>query len=463
MYRDEELPKTIGNGQYQLKRRLGQGGMAAVYLAEVDLDCFDYALVVAGHESAKGDTEEERVAQRKRRYQQWVKKSRAELTQLCDKFKLPYPKEGQAAVKVMIPQEREDATQRFETEWRQLLAINHPHLIEVYGGGYEDRVPWYSMEVVENIMPIKDIRRLPELAKLDLIYQAAGGLEALHQRNIIHRDVKPANLLCCKEGERIRVRVMDLGIAKMAASKEGLTLSHHVMGTPYYMSPEQAGSSKSVDARADIYSLGAALYSLVTGIRPYEGLSMYEIVGHLVRGEGPEKPLHVNAEMNKEVAYLIERMMELDVDRRLQSISTVREAIKAIFEADSPRARQLLARKVVSRKGQKRTRVQAARGGASTSTRTSSQLTALRERRRVEMKRGARKGMSPALLAGGLLTILLLLGGIVWVVAGGGSAQSDSDPFSKTPSQRTTRQGGDENRSQAATREAAEMEAAERA
>lgn len=341
MYQDSELPKVIADGQYTLQQRIGQGGMAVVYLAQVDLSKFDYAMVVAGHEAATG-TVEERLAYRAAKYEAWKQKSPAELKGVCDRFTLPYPRDSTAAVKVMIPQQREDAAVRFEAEWRQLLAINHPHLIKVFGGGREGDVPYYSMEVVRNIIPIKQARQLPEKVKLDMVFQAAGGLQALHQRGIIHRDIKPANLLCSREGDNVRVRVMDLGIAKLTGSTEGLTLSHHVMGTPYYMSPEQAGSSKNVDLRADIYSLGAALYSLICGSRPYEGKSMYEVVGSLVRGERPERPADVNPEIDPLIGQLIERMMELEIDARLQSMEEVRLAIQAIFTGDNERARELL-------------------------------------------------------------------------------------------------------------------------
>jgi len=440
VYRDEELPKTIAHGQYTLQNRLGQGGMAAVYRAQVDLESFDYALVVSGHETVTGETEDERAEQRKVRYELWRKKSRAQLTKVCSEFNLPYPKDGLAAVKVMIPQEREDAVLRFEAEWRQLLAINHPHLIKVFGGGYEDNVPWYAMEIVENILPVEKIRKLPELAKLDVIFQAASGLCALHERDIIHRDVKPANLLCCKDGERIHVRVMDLGIAKMAASGQGLTLSHHVMGTPYYMSPEQAGSSKRVDARADIYSLGAALYSLVTGRRPYDGKSMYEIVGHLVRGEGPEPPMEVNPELHKDIAVLIERMMALDADRRLQTMERVREVIQLIFEGDSENARKLLAPKVVPRKVKKRSASRASasssRHRVSTGGSSSNRLSSQRKRRQQQGSPPKKANIPLPLLIGGVLLCLLLVGGIVYAVSGGSTPEPEFDPVPVTQKQK---------------------------
>jgi len=403
LYQDSELPKTIAGGQYKLISRLGQGGMAVVYRAEVDLARFDFPMVVAGHEAATG-TPDERYAYRAAKYELWKQKPREELIAICNQFKLPYPKERTAAVKVMIPQQREDALIRFESEWRQLLAINHPHLIKVYGGGRERDLPWYSMEVVENILPLQDSRTLPEMAKLDMVFQAAGGLQALHQRGIIHRDIKPANLIVSREGTTLRVRVMDLGIAKIAGN-EGLTLSHHVMGTPYYMSPEQAASSKQVDTRADIYSLGATLYSLVCGTRPYEGKSMFEVVGSLVRGESPERPIHVKPGLNKYIGQLIEKMMELDPDNRLQTMEEVRSGIQAVFNNDVERCEQLLAPASRAKSGRKPpSSVSPAKGTPARTTPPARQGAG----RRYQGHQRRELRLAPLMVGGGAIIVLLL-------------------------------------------------------
>ncbi len=334
MFKPEELPQQIADGQYTLTAIVGQGAMAAVYRATAHLDRFDYANLVACHEAAEGASEEERTHHRKQRYELLKARPRAELIELVKRNHLPYPHDGIAAVKVMLPQQKgEDVAQRFEAEWRQLQALNHTNLIQVFGGGSDGRLHWYAMNLVENVIDIDACKAFSVEDKLDMLDQAAAGLSALHERGIIHRDIKPANLLVSREGGKLKTRVMDLGIAKNP-NTEGLTMSHHVMGTPYYMSPEQAGSAKRVDVRADVYSLGATLYTLVTGQRPYEGKAMYEVVGHIIRGVPPASPREIAPDLDPNVSALIEAMMAPDIDERLQTMVAVRAAIAAIRGGD---------------------------------------------------------------------------------------------------------------------------------
>jgi len=343
MFSDEQLPQKIAGGQYKLVSRLGKGAMAIVYLAEVNLELFDFALALSGHQVAQeAATSDDIEVRQQQRYEELKKKPKAELLRLCNEANVAYPKDGKAAVKVMIPGSREDLLPRFEAEWRQLMGFNHDNLIVVYGGGVDGEVVWYSMHPVFDILSLDEVRALDPESTLSLIDEAAKGLQVLHDNGLVHRDMKPNNLLVSRENGQIRVRVMDLGIAKDTASGKGLTLSSHLLGTPFYMSPEQAGSTKRVDLRADIYSLGASLYSLACGRRPYEGLSMHDIVGRLLRDQQPEPALQVVPELDPRIAQLIDKMMAFDIEHRLQTMDDVRKAITAIRANDKATVARML-------------------------------------------------------------------------------------------------------------------------
>ncbi|MCU0723967.1 MAG: serine/threonine protein kinase, partial [Planctomycetes bacterium] len=166
---------------------------------------------------------------------------------------------------------------RFMREARSAAGLAHPNVTQVYDAGEADGSWYIAMEYIRG-MGLNDLidrhgRSTPEEA-VEVVLQAARGLGAAAAAGIIHRDVKPSNIMITKDGV---VKVTDFGLAKDMGEDTGLTASGQVMGTPAYMSPEQ-GEGLAVDSRSDIYSLGATLFELLTGTQPYRGSTALAII-----------------------------------------------------------------------------------------------------------------------------------------------------------------------------------------
>jgi serine/threonine-protein kinase len=175
------------------------------------------------------------------------------------------------ALKVLAPGLAEDpeAIKRFEREARIIAEINHPNIAQVFRIGKVDGLPYYVMEYIEGKslqQILAEEGRLTGSRSVKIILEAARGLKAAAERNIIHRDIKPANIMVTESGG---VKVVDFGIAKAFSDDTFKTATGLLLGTPRYMSPEQ-GRGAAVDLRADIYSLGATFYHMVTGVPPFD-------------------------------------------------------------------------------------------------------------------------------------------------------------------------------------------------
>lgn len=168
--------------------------------------------------------------------------------------------------------------QRFEAERQALAMMNHPNIARVYDAGADEAGhPWFAMELVpgEPITTYCDDQRLDTRARLGLFLQLCDAIQHAHQRGVIHRDLKPSNVLVARGDAGPVLKVIDFGIAKAldpgAFDSGGVTRTGHVIGTPSYMSPEQAGLVRAtVDTRTDVYALGVMLYELLCGARPFE-------------------------------------------------------------------------------------------------------------------------------------------------------------------------------------------------
>jgi serine/threonine protein kinase len=186
------------------------------------------------------------------------------------------------ALKVLHPNRarRKDAIRRFHREARAAAAIGHPNICEVYDlGSLEDGSPYLVMEklvgetladriAVEGGLPFENV--------IDVLAQVLSALSAAHAKRIVHRDVKPENIfLAARPGSPPLVKLLDFGVSKVMAAGNGpaeeleLTRTGMVMGTPYYMSPEQARGDRDLDTRVDIYACGVILYEVLTGRRPF--------------------------------------------------------------------------------------------------------------------------------------------------------------------------------------------------
>ncbi|MHC5055679.1 MAG: protein kinase domain-containing protein [Planctomycetota bacterium] len=208
--------------------------------------------------------------------------------------------------------------ERFVHEAQLVGRLSHANIIHMLDIGESERVHYYSMEFVDGKALKRLLRhkgRIGTDRALDIAVQAAKALSYAHESNVIHRDVKPANLMLTNDGT---VKVADLGIAKTfedSASASG------VRGTPHYMSPEQAAGRK-VDARTDVYSLGATLYHMLTGSLPFEGDDDYEVVSAHTSATLPAVQER-EPDVPDSVARVVERMMARDPARRYQTMRAV--------------------------------------------------------------------------------------------------------------------------------------------
>ena len=241
------------------------------------------------------------------------------------------------AVKVLKPayaQRSPDAVERFIKEARAVAKLRHPNIVSVYNAGFEEGVNFMSMEFIEG----RDLAELLESPfnmslkdALKLTCQVCDALDYAHKNNIVHRDIKPANIFVDEEGT---AKVGDLGLAKDLEDDQSMTQSMQAMGTPYYISPEQATNAKEVDHRTDIYSLGCTLYRLFCGKVPYKGNSSFETVHKHISEPIPD-PKKENPELPDTVAEVIQKMMAKKPEERYQSLKEVSKILSDLLDSIS--------------------------------------------------------------------------------------------------------------------------------
>ncbi len=283
-------------GHYQILRQLGTGGMGEVYLAED--------------------------------------------TKLGRKI----------ALKILPPQFSQDAERkiRFEQEARAISALNHPNIITIHGIEKSDEVNFITTEYIEGQTLKEKIaeKSLTWQETVKIGIQIADALEEAHSVEIIHRDIKPANIMIRQNGI---VKVLDFGLAKLAESKEvefenkslfqdssnRITKSQNtntgtILGTINYMSPEQA-LGKEVDRRTDIFSFGVVLYEMLTGLRPFDGVSDAAVYTATLE-HNPPAPSEINAEIPEDFDKIILRAIEKKREKRYQNISELKLDLKNLSE-----------------------------------------------------------------------------------------------------------------------------------
>jgi tRNA A-37 threonylcarbamoyl transferase component Bud32/tetratricopeptide (TPR) repeat protein len=227
------------------------------------------------------------------------------------------------AIKTLLSGEQasEEFLQRFHREARMAAMLSHPNIVPIYDIGVEGKLHYIVMEYVEgrSLKQLLEEKRLDPEKSLRIVYTVARALQFAHDRKVVHRDIKPANLILDKQG---RVRILDFGLARSLDGK-GLTASSVMVGTPYYMSPEQAfGAPEELDHRTDVYSLGAVLYEMLTGRPPFEGGTVLAILRKIEDEDPPA------AGISDRVDAVVSRALAKDRDRRYQTAADLAEAIK---------------------------------------------------------------------------------------------------------------------------------------
>jgi serine/threonine-protein kinase len=279
--------KRVLAGRYQLEAPLGQGGMAKVFLAT--------------------DT----VLNR------------------------------QVAVKVLSPQFASDEAfvARFRREAQAAAGLNHPNIVSVFDTGSQGEVHFIVMEYVEG-RTLRDVIRqegplLPERA-VEIAAAVTRALAAAHEAGLVHRDVKPGNVMLTPEGE---VKVMDFGIARTSTG-DTLTQTATVLGTASYLSPEQA-QSQPVDPRSDIYSLGCVIYEMLTGQPPFTGESPVSIAYKHVR-ETPLPPGRKNPDVPQSIDAVVMKCLAKNPANRYQNADELRHDLERLSQGMSPLATPVL-------------------------------------------------------------------------------------------------------------------------
>ena len=242
------------------------------------------------------------------------------------------------AIKVLPKKlsENPDYVARFYKEGKAAAQLNHANIVQAFDVGEAGGYHYFVMEYVEGHTlydELADGKVFSEPEALRVIIQVARALEHAHTHGLIHRDVKPKNIMITKDGT---VKLADMGLARAAADVEAAAAeAGKAYGTPYYISPEQIRGEVKIDFRADIYSLGATLYHLVTGRVPFEGPTPAAVM-HKHLKEPLIPPDHINTSLSSGLGEVVEVMMAKDRDRRYPSTRDLLLDLEAIANGEPP-------------------------------------------------------------------------------------------------------------------------------
>jgi serine/threonine-protein kinase len=232
--------------------------------------------------------------------------------------------------------EMKDLKDRFFREAQAAGNLTHPHIVKIYDAGEEQDIAYIAMELLKG----DDLKKwtakdalLPVPKVLEYIAHAADALAYAHKNGIVHRDIKPANIMLLDDGT---IRVADFGIARITESSK--TATGTVLGTPYYMSPEQI-AGKKVDGRTDLFSLGVTLYELLTGEKPWKGgESIGTLLFQITSDQYPD-PLQIRKDLPPAILAVIDKALKKNPDERYQTGTEMADAIRAVM-AGTPAAAQ---------------------------------------------------------------------------------------------------------------------------
>ena len=282
-------PELRDHPHYEIIRELGRGGMGVVYLARQRL------------------------------------MGRAEVLKLISARLLNEP----------------GFTERFLREIESIARLDHPNIVKAHSAFQAGKLLVFAMEYIDGETLAEVVKKQGPLSVVDACFyacQVARGLQHAFERGMIHRDIKPQNLMLAKDGKRRIVKILDFGLAKPASAsasapaRRNLTRTGYTLGTPHYMAPEQIEDAGKVDIRADLYSLGCTLYYLLSGRPPFEGNSDIKLFdAH--RRSLPKPMQTIRADVPAELAAVIAKLLQKDPAGRYQTPGEAAKALEPFFKA----------------------------------------------------------------------------------------------------------------------------------
>lgn len=225
---------------------------------------------------------------------------------------------------------------RFLKEARLAASLNHPNIVHIYSFGCVEGTYYLAMEFVDghSLGHYLRHRHFSETDAILIVRHAARALAVAHAEGLVHRDIKPDNLMLTGHGE---VKLVDLGIAKRLDEDQAITMSGQTIGTPHYISPEQIRGQRDIDRRADIYSLGATLYHLVTGHTPFSGASGPLVMSMHLAAPLPE-PRRYEPGLSEGLCRIIRKMMAKDREDRYADAYALDVDLYRLQSGESPEA-----------------------------------------------------------------------------------------------------------------------------
>jgi serine/threonine-protein kinase len=226
----------------------------------------------------------------------------------------------------------EEDVRRFQTEAEAAAQLDHPGIVPIHEVGQHEGQHYFSMGYVEGDSLAHRIARqpLPPTEAVRLVKAVAEAVQYAHDRGVIHRDLKPANVLIDRQDEP---RVTDFGLAKKVGVASDLTATGAILGTPGYMAPEQASGAKEIGPAADVYSLGAILFALVTGKPPFRAGTDLDTILQVIEQE-PTSPRRVNRAVDRNVETMCLKCLEKDPRRRYNSAQELADDLQRYLEGE---------------------------------------------------------------------------------------------------------------------------------
>lgn len=245
--------------------------------------------------------------------------------------------------------QNENTVQRFHRQIRHTIQLDHPNIIVTYNAGEINGRLFYVMEYMEGITVQRLLLKkgaMDEATSLQIIMQIAYGLQYASGFDVVHRDIKPDNIIVNQD---VQAKLCDMGLAKCITSEANLTVIGTVIGTPHYMSPEQARGDTDIDSRSDIFSLGATWYHMVTGCVPFNGKNALAIMKAVLEEELPPAR-DLNPQISRETCEVIITMLVKDRDQRYQNFDELLQDLDKLHKKQPTSVHATLPEKSTTKK-----------------------------------------------------------------------------------------------------------------